>query len=442
MEKKKVFMAAVIAGGLCVLISSAAGTVRLFLPGEDVTGNLIYSLVMLAMLLMCHMLPIYISSDKTMEISFVPVVACVVTKGVSLAIVLYAVSSLAVFLEDSDTHKYYSPWVRLPVKEAFNVSNVLVSIWVGGGLYRLIVPQTGQEVITWSVAIAAIVFSSVAILMNLLFFIWYFKLAGQGSFRALFRENIGGILPNIISTIPLGLLIGYMLTQHNGYLWITLFMAPLMLARYSFKLYLDSHTMLMRMVTSLIHAVEAKDPYTRGHSQRVAFISERIAVEMGQRQHFVEEVRMAALLHDTGKIGVDDAILRKAGPLTTEEFDAVKRHPVVGKRIIESIHLSSVVNDAVLYHHKRYDGTGYPETGPASGKLPLAAAILAVADCFDAMTSDRPYRKGMSKEKAYSILREVAGTQLDPKVVEAFLNIAPNLVIEAEDSEDLMMFAL
>lgn len=441
MKKQDIYMALVSAGGLFLLALSAYQAAGFFMDSAHLISTIIFCFVMLALLIVCHMLPIYITSDKTMEISFVPVVACIVTKGPDLALVLYALSSLAVFIQDPGTNKRYSPWMRSPTKELFNVSNVLISIFVGGLLYRMMIGIPEIEVFTWRVCIAAIVFSCTAILMNLLFFIEYFVLSDQGTFSQLFAENIGGILPNILSTIPLGLLIGYMLTQPNGYLWIVLFMAPLLLARYSFKLYLDSHMMMMRVVSSLVQAVEAKDPYTKGHSQRVAYISEILAREIGGHPKFVSEVKMAALLHDTGKIGVDDAILRKPGPLTEEEFDVIKQHPVVGMRIIESIRLSRVVNDAVLYHHRRYDGAGYPEEGPEPKKLPLAAAILAVADTYDAMTSDRPYRKGMSKEEACKILKEVAGTQLDPKVVEVFLQIAPTLVIEP-DTPSMTMFAL
>ena len=128
-----------------------------------------------------------------------------------------------------------------------------------------------------------------------------------------------------------------------------------------------------------------------------------------------------------GKIGIDDAVLRKPGALTSAEYDQVKRHPEVGRRIIDSIHLPSTVTDGVLYHHHRFDGGGYPEEGPAPGELPLCPAILAVADCYDAMTSDRPYRSAMSREQAEAVLREVSGSQLDPRVVEAFLRILPDL---------------
>lgn len=400
----------------------------------------VFSAVMLAILTMCHMLPIYITADKTLEISFVPVVACLVTRGIYLTLVLYFISSFFVFLVDPKTRKYYSPWKRSFRKELFNVSNVLITIWLGGLVYNLIAHRAGGMVFTWSVVFGAVAFSFVAILGNLVFFILYFKLSEQGRFFALLRDHIGGILPNILATIPLGLVIGYILTQANAYLWIVLFMGPLMLARYSFKVYLDSHTILLRTIASLVEAIEAKDPYTRGHSHRVAYLSCEICKAMGCSRSFTDQVMMAALLHDTGKIGVEDAVLLKPGPLTEEEYDIIKQHPVVGRRIIESINLSPVVNDAVLYHHRRYDGTGYPPEGPAAGELPLSAAILAVADTYDAIITDRPYRAGRTKAQAREILEEVAGTQLDPKVVKAFLHIEQRL--RPEDADKLLLYSI
>lgn len=440
MKKQQLYMMFISLCGIAIFGLSIYQSAALFADPKTLLETILYCAVMLVILLLCHMLPIYITADKTMEISFVPVVACIVTKGVPLSIVLYALSSMMVLLLDPNTHKYYSPWARAPKKELFNVSNVLVSNWIGGYAYNLVVSGAGSQLFTWRVVIGAVMFSCIAIFLNLIFFILYFKLSDQGRFFALLRDNIGGILPNIIATIPLGLLIGYILVQTNAYLWLIMFMGPLMLARYSFKVYLDSHTILLRTIASLVEAIEAKDPYTHGHSQRVAYISSEICKALGCTRRFTDEVKVAALLHDTGKIGVEDAILRKPGPLTTEEYDLIKQHPVVGRRIIESINLSSVVNDAVLYHHRRYDGTGYPPEGPEEGALPLSAAILAVADCYDAMITDRPYRKGMTKARAREIIQEVSGTQLDPKVVKAFLEIEPKL--RPEDAEKLLLYTI
>ena len=440
MKKQQIYTTLISLCGVAVLGLGTYQSAALFADPQTRFTNILYCLVMLALLTMCHMLPIYITSDKTMEISFVPVVACIVTKGVPISIVLYALSSLFVMLQDSHTKKYYSPWTRAPLKELFNVANVLLANWVGGLVFHLIVPTVGGSVFTWNVVFGAVAFSFIAILGNLIFFILYFKLSDQGQFFALLRDNIGGIIPNILATIPLGLVIGFILTQQNAYLWLLLFMGPLMLARYSFKVYLDSHTILLRTIASLVEAIEAKDPYTHGHSQRVAYLSSEICKAMNCTRSFTDQVMMAALLHDTGKIGVEDAVLRKPGPLTSEEYAIIMQHPVVGRRIIESINLPQVVNDAVLYHHKRFDGMGYPDEGPTRGKLPLSAAILAVADTYDAIISDRPYRAGLTKARAREILEEVAGTQLDPKVVKVFLGIEPRL--RPEDAEKLLLYTI
>lgn len=440
MKKQRIYMMFISLCGVAVLGLGIYQSTALFSDPQTFVSMLLYCVVMLVLLLLCHMLPIYITPDKTMEISFVPVVACIVTKGVPLSIVLYVVSSLLVFLQDPQTKKYYSPWSRSPKKELFNVSNVILANWIGGLVYNWIAGKATGEVFDWRVVMGAVAFSIIAILGNLIFFILYYKLSEQGRFFALLRDNIGGIIPNILATVPLGLVIGYLLTQQNAYLWIVLFMGPLLLARYSFKIYLDSHMILLRTIASLVEAIEAKDPYTHGHSQRVAYISSEICKAMGCSRAFTDQVKIAALLHDTGKIGVDDAVLRKPGPLSPEEFDLIKQHPVVGRRIIESINLSSVVNDAVLYHHRRYDAMGYPPDGPAAGELPLSAAILAVADTYDAIISDRPYRAGLTRERAREIIEEVAGTQLDPKVVKAFLILEPKL--RPEDAEKLLLYTV
>ncbi|MCE5189838.1 MAG: HD domain-containing protein [Eubacteriales bacterium] len=440
MKKQQQYTTFVSLCGIAVFGAGLYQSAALFADPQSLWNTILYCVVMVALLSLCHMLPIYITADKTMEISFVPVVACIVTKGVALSIVLYVISSMLVFLHDPQKRKYYSPWLRSPLKELFNVSNVLVANWIGGSVYNLIAVDANGSVFSWHVVIGAVAFSFIAIFGNLVFFILYYKLGDEGRFFALLRDNIGGIIPNILATVPLGLMIGYLLMQENAYLWIILFMGPLLLARYSFKVYLDSHMILLRTVASLVEAIEAKDPYTHGHSQRVAYISTEICKAMKCSRSFTDQVKMAALLHDTGKIGVEDAVLRKPGPLTTEEYDIIKQHPVVGRRIIESINLSNVVNDAVLYHHHRYDAAGYPEEGPAPGELPLSAAILAVADTYDAIISDRPYRAGLTKERAREILLEVSGSQLNPEVVKTFLAIEPNL--RPEDADKFLLYTV
>jgi len=173
-------------------------------------------------------------------------------------------------------------------------------------------------------------------------------------------------------------------------------------------------------ITALAYALEAKDKYTSGHSQRVAEISVAIAKEMGLSQHSTERIRQAGLIHDIGKIGVRESVLNKPDHLTDEEFQHVKEHCEMGEHILAPIVEDEEILKVVRHHHERYDGTGYPNR--LSGEqIPLGARILAVADTYDAMTSERPYRGAMSDETAYAEIESGKRTQFDPEVAGAFL---------------------
>jgi len=174
------------------------------------------------------------------------------------------------------------------------------------------------------------------------------------------------------------------------------------------------------MLDALVTAVDNKDRYTRKHSEDVMEYSLTLAREMGMDEEEQHTVAVAALLHDVGKIGVPDAILRKPGKLTDEEFEAVKQHPQMGAVMVGAVPGLEDTLDAVRHHHERWDGRGYP-SGLRGEETPLIARVMAVADAVSAMTADRPYRQGMGKKKALRILSEGAGTQWDAKCVEALL---------------------
>ena len=176
----------------------------------------------------------------------------------------------------------------------------------------------------------------------------------------------------------------------------------------------------IRVVTALAYALEAKNEYTAAHSLRVATTSAAIARELGMPEDDIDRIRLAGLIHDVGKIGVKESVLNKPSSLTSEEFEHVKRHCEIGQRILSPIVDDEQILLIVRHHHERYDGTGYPDR-LFGEQIPLGARILAVADSYDAMTSDRPYRDPMSVETAFAEIERGKGIQFDPRVVNVFL---------------------
>lgn len=206
---------------------------------------------------------------------------------------------------------------------------------------------------------------------------------------------------------------------------ITSFAGQLAVAIDNAQLYRDLEGHVLGTITALAAAVEAKDPYTYGHSGQVTDLTLAIAAEMDLDEDETELLRKAALLHDIGKIGVDGAILNKTGPLDEAEFREIKHHPEIAANILASLDFLEDIVPLVLHHHERWDGKGYP-AGIAGTDIPLGARIICVADSYDAMTSDRTYRLGMPRAKALAELARNAGTQFDPDVVAAYLRVATN----------------
>lgn len=184
-------------------------------------------------------------------------------------------------------------------------------------------------------------------------------------------------------------------------------------------LLLQSNELFMGTLRAMSSTIDARDPYTQGHSERVARLSHDLAEILGLPDQACHEIYLSGILHDIGKIGIPDSVLLKPGKLTDEEFDVIKQHPTIGHRIVKRLGQLEFTLPGVLHHHERWDGNGYPH-GLRGNSIPLMARIMAVADAFDAMTSCRPYRKAMPTEKACSILYGGAGEQWDAEIVECF----------------------
>ncbi|MHB1418692.1 MAG: HD domain-containing phosphohydrolase [Bacillota bacterium] len=188
------------------------------------------------------------------------------------------------------------------------------------------------------------------------------------------------------------------------------------------RLFAQLNDLLRSLISALTSSLDARDPYTRGHSERVSGYVVLTAKKLGYTNEALENIERAALLHDIGKIGIRDNVLLQEGPLDKEKWETMKTHPLVGARILENVVPTSLVRgimEGALYHQEKFDGTGYPQ-GLRGEDIPLVGRIIAVCDTFDAITTDRPYRKGASIPEALQEIRRCAGTHFDTAVAEAF----------------------
>lgn len=188
------------------------------------------------------------------------------------------------------------------------------------------------------------------------------------------------------------------------------------------ELYQNLQIFYFETVQTLSRAIDAKDAYTWGHADRSRKYARSIAQEMNLPEIMGRNIEYAALLHDVGKIGIEESILGKPGALTSEEKESVRKHPSIGRKLLAPISLLAPVVPMILYHHEWFNGQGYLE-GLKGEEIPIGARIVALIDAWDAMTSDRPYRKAMPKERAMEEIKKSAGTQFDPQVVDAFLRV-------------------
>ncbi|MDW7667859.1 MAG: HD-GYP domain-containing protein [Bacillota bacterium] len=308
-------------------------------------------------------------------------------------------------------HIFNSP----PYKTIYNASQSILCAGLSGILYIYI--QNNFAYLGVVADTMALVLTVIAyVILNTSIMTLLIKFLNGGKIIAIWGENFKGVFLNAAAIGLLGIIVAF--TYNNyGIGSVVLFFVPLLLARYSFKLYVDMRKNYMETVKALINAVEAKDPYTSGHASRVGKYAVEIGKELGLTSFELDKIRNAALLHDIGKIGVDDRILNKNKGLNNLEYEVIKNHPSTGYEIIKEIEFLKGSIDIVKHHHERWDGKGYPD-GLKGEEISQLVSILTIADSFDAMTTDRPYRKAFSFEKAVFEIENNAGTQFNPNIVD------------------------
>jgi hypothetical protein len=310
---------------------------------------------------------------------------------------------------------------RPPIaKRLFNAATPALCAAAAGLAYRLLgggSPLTAQDFpgILPVFAATAVVYAvcNAALLAGAL------HLAERVRFREALRSTLSTGLGGYLLYGVFGLLMAVLWSSAVGAFAAVLVLLPLLVARWALQQYAAERAAYERTVTTLIRAVETKDRYTRGHSERVARGAELIGRRIGLAEDEVRSLRFAGLLHDLGKLGVPMALLHSSGGLSDAEYAEVARHPEQGVAMIRDIPFLRQAAAGVLHHHERFDGLGYP-AGLQGADIPQFARVIAVADAYDAMTTTRSYRPARSSDQAMTELRAGAGRQFDPVLVEAF----------------------
>lgn len=309
------------------------------------------------------------------------------------------------------------------VKRFFNAAQFSLAALSAGGVFALVLGGERTPTIATSsvpaVLVAAVAASLVYYVINISLIAGILSLTSGLSLRRVWAGNVSPVIVAYVGYGLLGLLMAQ-LYQEVGLLAAVLFLAPMLVARAAFANYARLRETYDSTVRALVQAVETKDYYTRGHSERVSRVTEMIAREWGMREDRVQVIRIAGMLHDVGKLGVPTKILQKQGKLNQVEFEAIKLHPLRGYEMLCEIDFLTEALSGVYHHHERLDGRGYP-MGLQDDEIPEFARIIMVADAFDSMTSTRSYRLAKSVDEAIAELRRCEQIQFDPKVVDCLV---------------------
>lgn len=330
------------------------------------------------------------------------------------AIIVSLGTALKVTKEDNEySHIFNTPLYKV----FFNMSNFTISIIVScrmfeisGGIYNMLDIYNILPILMFTISF---------LLINsfIMSFLMYFLT--QRNFITIYMEIIKMGLLNIAAMTPFGILL--VLSFKYDVIAVILIMLPILFARYTFLLSLEVKSKYVQTVQALMHAIEARDKYTEGHSRRVAEIVEMVARELKYREGRIEQLKIASLLHDVGKIGIDNHILNKPSKLTDAEYAKIKEHPEIGYNILKDIKELKDISFIVRHHHERYDGKGYP-LGKRPEELNLDVYIVQLADSVDAMATNRPYRSAMDHDYIIDEVLKNRGTQFHPVVVDAYLS--------------------
>ena len=353
--------------------------------------------------------PITMPNNDQLTISFAVHISALILFGAPTAILISTVANIITDIVGK----------RGPKKMLFNISQYAITIYFSWLIYHLFKVNTGP--LHLKTDASAMILSCLTYVVINFFLVSTVISLSQGS--RLLRQLTSDLkleLLHFATLVPVSLLIVILYDYEP--LSIIILVLPLAMAHFSFENYMTLRTETKNTIEVLANIIDKRDTYTSEHSLRVAYYCGKIADEIGLPANEYETLITAARVHDLGKVSVPDNILLKAGRLIPEEETIMANHALVGFIILNNLKFYKSGALYVYYHHERYDGKGYP-SGLAGEDIPLGARIMAVVDSYDAMTSDRTYRKALSQEHAINELTENAGTQFDPKIVKVFIKI-------------------
>lgn len=411
-------------------ITLAAATVIFPIRSEiGGTPGLIY---WTALTLAASALPVRLPTGTVASVSFAPLMASIVLGGPAAGGVVAAIGTT-----DSRELRGEVPWYGT----LYNHSALVIAAVSAGIPYELSAEAAagldplGASLLQFGgLLVAGFVYSLISTALAVL----AVSLRTGAAARTVVARDISAIAPNLLGLAPLGWLMAQVFLLPFGVGWwaTTLFVIPLFTTRLAYHRYVETRELFEQTIGALANAVDARDRYTRGHSNRVSHISEAMCRVMKLAESEIEKIKWAGLLHDVGKIGIRDNILLKPGPLSRDERILMNQHPTIGAEIVAPAKSLAPEAPLIRAHHEWINGSGYPD-GLEYADIPLGSRIMTVADAYEAMTSSRPYRLSpLTHEQAVSELEKYSGLQFDPEIVPVLVGLDRKILDRPPDRPD------
>jgi putative nucleotidyltransferase with HDIG domain len=377
--------------------------------------------------LVASALPVRLPRGSVVSVGSAPILASMILGGPAAAAIVSFIGTT-----DEREVRGQVPWYGT----LYNHSAAAASVAVAGMLYEILLATLGRSnpVLEFAFALAA---SAIFLALTWVLAVLAVTARTGVPTRTIWAQDVGGVAANLIGLAPLAWLMALVFQLPNGVGWwaTPLFVVPLFTTRLAYARYVETRELFEQTIEALSKAVDARDPYTRNHSSRVSHIAEAMCRVIGLGENEIEKIKWAGLLHDIGKIGIPDVVLRKPSKLTAEEYGMFQQHVALGGAIVRDVPHADIVRAGILHHHERWDGNGYL-AGLAGDEIPVIGRVLAVADAFSAMTTTRPYRKALPVAEALKRLGDAAGTQLEESLVAEFISgieTAPDAPLPGEE---------